>query len=124
MKHDITIAGKTFRNLALNRAMLEVARNAVANGIHPTALQLHNGTANAKNRWTRLGGRVDAHTVRRAVKDPRRWFLNSTELLFTEGETWALTNQWSWDEPYGSSREDLEYIQRAFPQLELWWRRY
>lgn len=124
MRHDITILGRTISNLALNRAMLEVVRAAVSTGIHPTSLRLHHGTASERTRWTRLAGRVGTDAMTRAVRDPKRWFLSEAELFFTHGATWALTKQWSWDEVYGSSRDDLEHIQSAFPQLGLSWRRY
>ena len=52
-----------------------------------------------------------------------RWFCDAAELLTSSGETWALANQWSWDESYGSSQDDLERVQRLFPKLGLSWRR-
>jgi hypothetical protein len=124
MKHDITIAGRTISNLTLKAAMLEVARAAVASGIHPTALRFHEGTPNAKNRWTSLPGCVSSSALARTVNDPKRWFLNSTELMFVGNETWALRAEWSWDVPHGTSREDLERIQKLFPKLGLTWTRY
>jgi len=124
MRHDITILGQTIRNLPLNRAMLELSRRAVGSGILPSALELHVGTPYASSRWTHVRGRVGVDALRRAVRDPRRWFLGATELMFAADETWALTNQWSWVHPYGSTLDDLERVQRLFPQLALSWTRY
>lgn len=123
-RHDVTILGRTRTGLPLNRAMLEVVRAAVANGIHPRGLQLMAGQSSANNRWTIIPGRVGPVEARRAVRPPSRWFLAATELLYVGNETWVLSNQWSWDAPAGSSVACLEFIQRSFPQLALSWRRY
>jgi hypothetical protein len=119
MKHDLTVGERTFKALPLKRAMLEVVRAAIAAGIHPEALRLHEGTTNAGTRWLR-GATVALAT--RGITDESRWYIDDA---FTVGnEVWILSSQWSWDEAYGSSRADLERIQRLFPQLGLIWRRY
>lgn len=119
MKHDITIAGKTHKALPLKRAMLEVVRAAIAAGIHPNALKLHDGTSNAGTRWLH-GATIAAAT--KDVTDESRWYIAHA---FTVGnEIWILSSQWSWDEVYGSSSDDLKRIQQSFPQLGLTWSRY
>jgi hypothetical protein len=122
MKHDTTICGEMASGLSLKRAMLYIVRRAVAAGIHPRDLRLHEGTINASTRWLVFEGHRTPEAVKAAVKNPIRWFVD--EPMIAGNETWVLTSQWSWDEDYGSSFADLQRIQATFPQLGLSWHRY
>lgn len=122
MKHDITMCGQTEHRLSLKHTMLYVVRRAVAAGIHPRDLHLHEGTINASTRWLTFDGQRSPAALAQEVKSAVRWFVD--EPMIVGDQTWVLTSQWSWDEEYGSSFADLQRIQKNFPQLGLTWRRY
>jgi hypothetical protein len=102
-KYDVTVNGVRHERLPKRKVMLALVRHLVARGVSPE--KIAEASPDRRERVLRSAdGKLDTATfiarVREQMKqqgrafDPERYFCESDELMYAEGRTYALTNQW------------------------------
>ncbi len=120
-KFDVKIFGKIGTRLAKRNAMFFVVKNLCDSGILPEKI-------NEVIHWRRLFLQIDgtvksdefirlAKTQREAggkMFEKRRWYCDDDELIYVDGKTYALTNQWG--NRWGSA---MNLLKENFPKAEI-----
>ncbi|MBN8658586.1 MAG: hypothetical protein J0M11_22815 [Anaerolineae bacterium] len=120
-KFDVKIFGKIESRLAKRNAMFFIVKNLCDSGVLPEKI-------NEIINWRRLFLKVDGTlkpdeyirlaTVQREAGgkmfEKRRWYCDDGELIYCNGKTYALTNQWG--NRWGSA---MNLLKENFPKAEI-----
>ena len=96
--------GRSFASLAKNRTAFEVVRLAIKEGgLSPEKILAQTKEGRRRRRRPILfssKGTLSRDEMTRRVAlwgstNPGRYYLSDDDLFYVDGQTWALTNQWS-----------------------------
>ena len=96
-RYDVKVGDTEHRNLPKRRAVFTVIQGLCSSGIR--AAKIDEVIAWRKNLFRIVEGEVDSATFETLARDqaafgPVRWFCDDSELIHSDGKTYALTNQW------------------------------
>ena len=97
-RYDVKVGDTEHRNLPKRRAVFTVIHGLCSSGIR--AAEIDEMIAWRKNLFRIVEGEVNSATFetraseQAALFDPVRWFCGDSELIHSDGKTYALTNQW------------------------------
>lgn len=122
-KYDVTVNGATTKNLAKRNAIYLVVKQLCETGVAPERL-IELIPWRARRLFISLDGHLSAEEFVAGAEALRRgegirfgrdrWFCDSDELLYQNGKTYALTNQW------GSRwTTAMDNLANAFPAAEI-----
>lgn len=122
-QYDVTIGDHTVTNLAKRNAMFLVVKQLCDHGVKPERIT-ELIPWRTRNLFLALDGHLSteafsnkAAKVRKAEGrrfEPRRRFCRDDQLIYSEGRTYALTNQWGhrWDQA-------MKNLCEAFPEMQI-----
>jgi hypothetical protein len=100
-RYDLQIQGKLYPKLYKRRLFLTVVRALAEQGKSVIEFQ----QMLPARKFVGVSGEVAGNDFREAVAqmktpngaayDPRRYYFDNSDLFFSDGKTWALSNQWS-----------------------------
>jgi hypothetical protein len=121
-KFDVTVGSKTFPRQTKRGMMFQIISALVRSGIHPA--QVADVIPWRKNNlFVSFDGSEDEETfVEHLMQDDaggavplyKRYFSSQNELLYVDGKTYALSNQWGL-----RTLEAVERLQHAFPSVSI-----
>lgn len=103
-RYDLKVGPMELENLSKRQLFLEVVRALVGAGKSISELQSilppakFVGVAGRQNQAEFRTAATHMTTSTGAAYDLRRYYMNDADLLFSDGQTWALSNQWSKDD--------------------------
>ncbi len=120
-RFDVTVVGERHTNLPKRRAIYLVVRALVDHGVTPAQIAEAIPWRGRTSLFAEVQGELAGAAFREAAAaarsgrfDPGRWYCDDGDLLYSEGCTYALTNQWG-----GRTREAIEGLLRAYPSSEV-----
>lgn len=119
-RYDLAIGSKLYPKLYKRQLFLSVVRALVEKGKSVHDLQ----EILPARKFVGVSGKLNGDEFRATVAqmktpsgaayDPRRFYLDDAELFFSDGKTWALSNQWSI-----KSIPDLDQLISKYPEAEI-----
>lgn len=95
VKYRVTVKGQVYDKLPKRRAVLQIVKAIVEAGIAPETLQLD---ITWKYLYFKAPGRLSTEQIQAAIADAGsdmiRYFTAEPELVYFEGSTYAISNQW------------------------------
>jgi hypothetical protein len=94
IRFNVTVQGDVHENLPKRRAVFTVIHGLCATGI--SASEIAEVISWRKRLFRTVEGEVDSATFSTLAQpfDPVRWFWDDSELIHSNGQTYALSNQW------------------------------
>ncbi|MCC7337874.1 MAG: hypothetical protein IT422_22530 [Pirellulaceae bacterium] len=95
-RYRVTVDGEVYENLPKRRTAHRIIKALIEAGACPAALQAQ---ISWKPLWLKADGRLSdeemcEHITARGTTQANRWFTADNELVFHEGATYAISNQW------------------------------
>jgi hypothetical protein len=119
-RYNLKVGQSMSYRLYKNQLFLQVVRALVKHGISVSEIQ----KSIAPGKFVGVDGNLSGEefrdkistmkTPRGATYDSRRYWLNDNDIFFSEGRTWALSNQWSLPD-----LPTLEDLVNRFPQADV-----
>ena len=120
-KYDLKIKNKSFTGLNKRRLMLslivEVFKHDISAYHIQQAVSAKCGEQIGRRMFLKMSGELDLDGISdQLTRDKRtRYFLDDAAVWREEGDTWILTNQWGWDDPYNIAKA----VRDTFPKLQV-----
>ncbi|MGH7281396.1 MAG: hypothetical protein ACRELY_07740 [Polyangiaceae bacterium] len=122
-RYDLVLEGKTYPRLWKRGLIHQVVRAAVEHGAAPDDLSTF--FPRGASRWLTIPGTLSSpafiHEMSNltgkfgASRKSKRYFVEDDELFHIEGNTWALSNQWSGVHVLAA----IEKVSKAYPKLGI-----
>ena len=119
-RYDLKIGEQSYPKLYKRALFLAVVRTLVAQGKSVQSLQ----EILPARKFIGVPGKLVGNDFRAAVAemkmpsgaayDPRRYYLDDSDLFFSDGKTWALSNQWSI-----KSIPSLDQLISKYPEVKV-----
>lgn len=103
-KYDVSVDGETLTGLPKRRAIHRVIKALANKGVTIDEISEQISWRNPKQMWRIVDGEADSEQFVAAATsaanaggpafDPRRWFTDDDELIYSQGSTCALTKMW------------------------------
>ena len=119
-RYDLRIGEKFYPKLYKRQLFLSVVRAVVDEGHSVHELQAILPARKFVGVPEKLAGTEfraavsEMRTQSGAVYDPRRYYLDDSDLFFSDGKTWALSNQWSI-----KSMPELDKLISKYPEAKI-----
>lgn len=122
-RFNVSINGKTHQYQAKRNAIFLVARTLVEGGKTPD--EIVRCLDRPENQlWRSVAGKVDNEAFCRKLLEesqngpsfePRRWYCEDDELMYSNGRTYAFSNQWGGEKWHNAMMQ----FKKSFPEFEI-----